>query len=42
VLPPLAAIRDRVEDDWRAETAQQRQDAAYKTLRDAYSVRIDR
>ncbi len=42
VLPPLAAIRGRVEDDWRAETGRVRQDAAYRTLRDAYRVRIDR
>ena len=42
VLPPLAAIRGRVEDDWRAETGRLRQDAAYQTLRDAYTVQIDR
>lgn len=42
VLPPLASIRTRVENDWRAETGRQRQEAAYKTLRDAYTVRIDR
>ena len=42
VLPPLSAIRARVEDDWRAETGARRKDAAYKTLRDAYSVKIDR
>jgi hypothetical protein len=42
VLPPLASIRQRVEDDWRAETGRERQEAAYKLLRDAYSVRIDR
>jgi hypothetical protein len=42
VLPPLASIRARVEDDWRAETGRARQDAAYKELRDSYSVRIDR
>ncbi len=41
VLPPLSAIRARVEDDWRAATGRQRQDAAYKALRDAYTVRID-
>ena len=41
-LPPLNAIRGRVEDDWRAETGRLRQDAAYKTLRDAYTVQIDR
>jgi hypothetical protein len=42
VLPPLSSIRARVEDDWRAETGRARQDAAYKVLRDSYSVRIDR
>jgi len=42
VLPPLAAIRGRVEDDWRAETGRLRQVAAYQTLRDAYTVQIDR
>jgi peptidyl-prolyl cis-trans isomerase C len=41
-LPPLAAIRGRVEDDWRAETARARKDAAYRVLRSAYTVRIDR
>ncbi|MGX7951559.1 peptidylprolyl isomerase [Tsuneonella sp. HG249] len=40
-LPPLAAIRQRVEDDWRAETGRGRQDAAYRTLRSAYTVKID-
>jgi hypothetical protein len=40
VLPPLSAIRARVEDDWRAETGRARQDAAYRTLREAYTVRI--
>jgi peptidyl-prolyl cis-trans isomerase C len=42
VLPPLAAIHARVEDDWRAETGRKRQDAAYKSLRDAYTVKVDR
>jgi peptidyl-prolyl cis-trans isomerase C len=42
VLPPLAAIRGRVEDDWRAETGRARQDAAYRALREAYTVKIDR
>lgn len=41
-LPPLAAIRNRVEGDWRAETARSRTDAAYKVLRDAYTVKIAR
>jgi peptidyl-prolyl cis-trans isomerase C len=39
-LPPLEAIRERVEGDWRAETARRRTDAAYKVLRDAYTVKI--
>lgn len=39
-LPPLEAIRERVEGDWRAETARTRTDAAYKALRDAYTVKI--
>lgn len=42
VLPPLAAVRQRVEDDWRAATGKARQDAAYRSLRDAYTVRIAR
>lgn len=42
VLPPLAAIRARVEDDWRAEAGRARQDGAYRALRDAYTVKIDR
>jgi peptidyl-prolyl cis-trans isomerase C len=41
-LPPLAAIRQRVEDDWRVDTGRARKDAAYKLLRDAYTVKIDR
>ena len=40
VLPPLSAIRARVEDDWRAETGRARQEAAYRTLRSSYTVRI--
>ena len=40
-LPPLAAIRQRVEDDWRAETGRKRQDAAYRELLRAYTVRVD-
>lgn len=42
VVPPLAAIRQRVEDDWRAETGRARQDAAYRALRSAYTVTIAR
>jgi hypothetical protein len=42
VLPPLSAIRARVENDWRAETGRERKEAAYRTLRNAYTVEIDR
>jgi peptidyl-prolyl cis-trans isomerase C len=41
-LPPLSAIRKRVEDDWRAETGRERQDAAYRSLRSAYTVTVDK
>ena len=39
-LPALEAIRERVEGDWRAATARTRSDAAYKVLRDAYTVKV--
>lgn len=41
-LPPLEAVRARVENDWRAETGARRRDAAYTVLRDAYTVKVDR
>ncbi|MGN3974318.1 peptidyl-prolyl cis-trans isomerase [Tsuneonella sp. SYSU-LHT278] len=41
-LPPFEAVRGRVEDDWRTATAGSRRDAAYKLLRDAYTVTIDK
>lgn len=41
-LPPLAEIRQRVEDDWRAETERARKDAAYRVLREAYTIEIAR
>ncbi len=40
-IPEFEAIRDRVEDDWRATTARSRTDAAYDVLRGAYTVKID-
>ncbi|MCT2557479.1 peptidylprolyl isomerase [Tsuneonella sp. YG55] len=40
-LPPLAAIRERVEGDWRDATGRAQTDAAYEALRDAYTVTID-
>lgn len=39
-VPPLAEIRDRVEDDWRGATMSARTEAAYRLLRDAYRVEI--
>lgn len=41
-VPPLAEIRERVENDWRAETIARRRDEAYALLRDAYTVTIAR
>lgn len=38
--PPLAEIREQVENDWRAATMAQRRDEAYRLLRDAYDVSI--
>lgn len=41
-VPPLADIRDRVENDWRNQTLAQRRDDAYQLLRDAYTVDIQK
>ncbi len=41
-LPQLDDIRERVEADWRSNTASARKDAAYQLLRDAYTVEIER
>ncbi len=41
-VPPLADIRERVENDWRAETAARRRNEAYALLRGAYKVTIAR
>jgi len=41
-VPPLAEIRDRVENDWRTSTLEARRDDAYQLLRDAYEVTIAR
>lgn len=41
-VPPLADIREQVENDWRAETIARRRDEAYALLRDAYTVTIAR
>ena len=39
-VPPLSDIRQRVENDWRAETAKAREAKAYQTLLDGYDIRI--
>lgn len=41
-VPALAEIRDRVEADWRSETAAERKEAAYRVLRESYRVTIAR
>ncbi len=41
-VPPLGDIRDRVETDWRAATKDRREDEAYRVLRDAYEVTVER
>ena len=41
-LPALADVRQRVEDDWRAETERERKEAAYRVLRDAYTIKVIR
>lgn len=38
--PPLAEIRQRVTNDWRAETRAKREAAAYQALLDGYDIRI--
>ena len=41
-LAPLSQIRDRVEDDWRSSTMAARKEEAYRLLREAYRIRIDK
>ena len=41
-VPRFEAIRDRVLEDWRGATMQARREAAYRVLRDSYSVTIAR
>ena len=40
--PKLADVRQRVENDWRAETIDVREKAAYQALLDGYTVRIEK
>lgn len=41
-VPPLAEIREQVENDWRLATAKSREEDAYTLLRDAYTIEIER
>ncbi len=38
--PALSAVRQRVSNDWRAETQKKREAAAYQALLDGYDIRI--
>ena len=38
--PQLSEVRQRVENDWRAETAKARETKAYQALLDGYTIRI--
>lgn len=40
-LPPLSKVRGPVTDDWRAQTEHEREEAAYKLLRGAYTVKVE-
>lgn len=41
-VPPLATIRDQVEDDWRLSTMRERKQEAYRLLRQAYRIKVDK
>jgi peptidyl-prolyl cis-trans isomerase C len=41
-LPKLADIRQRVENDWRAQTAATREAMAYQALLDGYTIKIEK
>jgi len=41
-VPPLRDIRQRVSNDWRADTRAAREAAAYQALLDGYTIRIAR
>ena len=40
--PPLSQVRQRAENDWRAETATMREAQAYQALLDGYTIQIAR
>ena len=41
-VPPLSTIRDKVEADWRTQTAAARKEEAYRLLRDSYRITVER
>ena len=41
-VPPFAQIREQVENDWRAQTLEDRKAKAYQLLRDAYDVTVEK
>ncbi|MFZ9396591.1 MAG: peptidyl-prolyl cis-trans isomerase [Erythrobacter sp.] len=41
-VPPFDELRDAVEQDWRSSTMAARKEAAYRLLRDAYRVKVER
>ena len=41
-LPPLDAVRARVEDDWRAAREASAREQTYRTLRDSYRIEVAR
>lgn len=40
--PVLAEVRQQVENDWRSDTRQRREDEAFKALLDSYTIRIEK
>lgn len=41
-VPPFDSVREEVENDWRGATIANRRDAAYRLLRDAYQVKVEK
>ncbi len=41
-VPPLSAIRDAVEADWRTQTSAARKEEAYRLLRESYRITVAR
>jgi len=41
-VPPFAKLRQAVENDWRSATIAKRREAAYRVLRDAYLVKVEK